>query len=68
MAVVAEEAEASEEPDSFAPGDTVFHNDFGSGSVHKAYQTSLGLTYDVFFFKTKTVRTLAAKYAKLKQG
>ncbi len=63
-----EEAETPEEPDSFAPGDTVFHNDFGTGSVHKAYQTSLGLTYDVFFFKTKTVRTLAAKYAKLKQG
>jgi DNA helicase-2/ATP-dependent DNA helicase PcrA len=63
-----EEAEEPGEPDSFAPGDTVFHNDFGTGSVHKAYRTSLGLTYDVFFFKTKTVRTLAAKYAKLTQG
>ncbi len=60
--------EEPEEPDSFAPGDTVFHNDFGTGSVNRAYQTSLGLTYDVFFFKTKTVRTLAAKYAKLKPG
>lgn len=54
--------------DSFAPGDTVLHNDFGSGVVHKAYQTSIGLTYDVFFQRSQSVRTLAAKYAKLKQG
>ncbi len=57
---------ASEASDNFEPGDTVIHGDFGSGTVHKAYQTSLGLTYDVFFFKSKTIRTLAAKYAKLK--
>jgi DNA helicase II / ATP-dependent DNA helicase PcrA len=60
--------EVPEKSEGFAPGDTVIHGDFGTGTVHKAYQTSLGLTYDVFFFKSKTVRTLAAKYAKLKQG
>ncbi|MES2199409.1 MAG: UvrD-helicase domain-containing protein [Chlamydiota bacterium] len=51
----------------FQTGDTVFHKDFGSGIVHKAYQTSLGTTYDVFFIKTKTTRSLAAKYAKLQK-
>jgi DNA helicase-2/ATP-dependent DNA helicase PcrA len=52
----------------FTAGDCVFHRDFGTGIVHKAYQTSLGLTYDVFFTKTQTMRTLAAKYAKLLPG
>ncbi|MBS0627960.1 MAG: UvrD-helicase domain-containing protein, partial [Verrucomicrobia bacterium] len=52
---------------SFQVGDPVFHKDFGSGIVHKAYQTSLGTTYDVFFIKTKTTRSLAAKYAKLQK-
>jgi hypothetical protein len=33
----------------FEPGDTVFHKEFGEGIVQKTYQTSLGLTYDVFF-------------------
>jgi len=60
--------EESESPESFSPGDSVFHNDFGSGVVHKTYQTSIGLTYDVFFLRSQTVRTLAAKYAKLKPG
>ncbi len=58
----------SEEPssdDTFQPGDAVFHKDFGSGIVHKTYQTSLGLTYDVFFPKASATRSLAAKYAKL---
>ena len=53
---------------TFAPGDSVFHKDFGLGIVHKTYQTSLGLTYDVFFPKSQIVRTLAAKYAKLTPG
>jgi len=51
--------------DGFQPGDTVLHNDFGAGIVHKVYQTSLGLTYDVFFPRANTTRTLVAKYAKL---
>ena len=57
-----------EEPDEemvFQPGETVLHKDFGAGIVHKVYQTSLGLTYDVFFAKASTTRTLVAKYAKL---
>ncbi len=49
----------------FSPGSTVLHKDFGAGIVHKAYQTSLGLTYDVFFAKNQTTRTLVGKYAKL---
>jgi DNA helicase-2/ATP-dependent DNA helicase PcrA len=52
--------------DEFLVGDTAFHNDFGQGIIRKIYQTSLGLTYDVFFFQTKSERTLVAKYAKLK--
>jgi DNA helicase-2/ATP-dependent DNA helicase PcrA len=52
---------------SFTEGDAVFHKDFGSGIVQKAYQTSLGLTYDVFFQKTKTMRSLVDKYAKLQK-
>jgi DNA helicase II / ATP-dependent DNA helicase PcrA len=62
----AQETTHFEEPSaSFQPGDTVFHKDFGTGIVHKAYQTSLGLTYDVFFPKANSTRSLAAKYAKL---
>lgn len=57
--------EQSYEETTFQPGETVFHKDFGAGIVHKVYQTSLGLTYDVFFPKANTTRTLVAKYAKL---
>jgi len=49
----------------FAPGEKVYHRDFGVGFVQKSYQTSLGLTYDVFFPQPSTVRTLVARYAKL---
>lgn len=57
-----------EQPTAFSPGDSVFHSDFGPGIVHRAYETSLGLTYDVFFLKSKSQKTLAAKYAKLQKG
>ncbi|MBU6149583.1 MAG: ATP-dependent DNA helicase, partial [Verrucomicrobia bacterium] len=50
----------------FSVGDIAFHHDFGQGVIRKIYQTSLGLTYDVFFFQTKSERSLVAKYAKLK--
>ncbi len=60
-----EDLEVFDEPTPFDSGDSIFHKDFGTGVVHKAYQTSLGLTYDVFFLKTQSMRTLAAKYAKL---
>ena len=50
----------------FSPGDTVYHRDFGRGTIQKNYNTSLGLTYDVLFSKTNTTKSLVAKYAKLK--
>ena len=49
----------------FESGDAVFHKDFGSGIVQKSYNTSLGLTYDVFFPKANTIRSLVAKFACL---
>lgn len=50
---------------SFDEGDQVFHRDFGIGTVQRSYQTSLGLTYDVFFPQSNSTRSLVAKYAKL---
>lgn len=46
-------------------GDTVHHRDFGLGIIQKQYETSLGLTYDVFFSQSSRVHSLVAKYAKL---
>lgn len=60
---------APEEPshhEGFDPGSSVYHSEFGSGTIEKAYQGSFGLTYDVYFHDTNTKRTLVAKYAKLK--
>ena len=54
-----------EDLEPFEPGETVFHKDFGAGIVKKAYNTSLGLTYDVYFPQTKITRSLVAKFAKL---
>lgn len=54
-----------EESASFSPGDSVRHKDFGYGIVKKSYNTSLGLTYDVYFPEKQSLRTLVAKYAKL---
>jgi len=51
--------------DVLEPGAAVFHKDFGKGIVRKAYQSSLGLTYDVYFPESQDVRSLVAKYAKL---
>ena len=64
---IQEQEESEEEPmtEGFSPDDTVFHKDFGTGIVKKAYQTSLGLTYDVFFPSTQSTRSLVAKFAKL---
>jgi DNA helicase II / ATP-dependent DNA helicase PcrA len=55
----------SSSPSSFNRDDYVFHREFGKGQVQKAYQTSLGTTYDVLFFRENRTRSLAAKYAKL---
>ncbi len=54
-----------EEEKGFEPGESVFHKDFGTGIVQKVYNTSLGLTYDVFFPQANTTRSLVAKFAKL---
>jgi DNA helicase-2/ATP-dependent DNA helicase PcrA len=51
--------------DAFSRGDRVYHQQFGSGIVEKAYSSSFGLTYDVYFPQASTMRTLAAKFAKL---
>jgi DNA helicase-2/ATP-dependent DNA helicase PcrA len=56
---------AYDEETVFASGDEVHHRDFGTGIVQKSYQTSLGLTYDVFFPQANTTRSLVAKFAKL---
>ncbi|MEX0961463.1 MAG: UvrD-helicase domain-containing protein [Simkaniaceae bacterium] len=64
-----EEDEREETEEShFHPMDSVVHKDFGKGVVKKCYQTSLGLTYDVFFSESDLLRTLVAKYAKLTPG
>jgi len=60
-----QQIEDSYEEATFEPGETVFHKEFGAGIVHKVYNTSLGLTYDVFFPKATTTRSLVSKYAKL---
>ncbi len=58
-----EQAEQEERP--FAPGQLVFHRDLGRGVVETSYQTSYGLTYEVFFPEAGITRTLVAKFAKL---
>lgn len=58
-----QEAEQEERP--FAPGQLVFHRDLGRGVVETSYQTSYGLTYEVFFPDAGITRTLVAKFAKL---
>jgi DNA helicase-2/ATP-dependent DNA helicase PcrA len=54
-----------EEEGIFSNGTKVFHRTFGTGTVKKAYQGSLGLTYDVFFHELGENKTLVAKFAKL---
>lgn len=49
-------------------GSTVFHRDFGQGTIQKIYQTSLGTTYDVHFSTLNITRSLVGKYAKLKKA
>jgi DNA helicase-2/ATP-dependent DNA helicase PcrA len=56
---------SDEEQKGFSKGDRVYHQQFGSGTVEKAYASSFGLTYDVYFPQARTTRTLAAKFAKL---
>lgn len=53
------------ELESFKAGDTVFHKDFGIGMVQESYQSSVGLTYKVFFSNDNSTKSLVAKFAKL---
>ena len=57
--------EFEQEAGDLNPGDTVYHKDFGKGTIQKAYNTSLGLTFDVLFETSGQNRSLVAKYAKL---
>lgn len=52
----------------FSPGALVFHKDFGKGVVRKTYNTSLGVTYDVFFHDLHTTKSLVGKFAKLRHA
>lgn len=63
--ITSRRSETSEESEGFNVGDLVLHKDFGEGKVLKAYNTSLGITYDVYFAKANATRSLVAKYAKL---
>ena len=56
--------QACEEEEGFEVNTPPFHKDFGRGIVKKSYQTSLGLTYDIYFPQSHCTRTLIAKYAK----
>jgi DNA helicase II / ATP-dependent DNA helicase PcrA len=58
--------EAAEPSERFLDGASVFHPDFGMGTIERSYSTSLGLTYDVYFPHLDRVRSLVAKYAQLR--
>jgi len=60
-----EEKEADLPSEGIATGECVVHKNFGKGIINKRYQTSMGLTYDIFFFEEKVTRSLVAKFAKL---
>jgi DNA helicase-2/ATP-dependent DNA helicase PcrA len=51
--------------DELSDGDAVLHRDFGRGLIQSCYQTSLGVTYDVFFPQEGRTRSLVARFAKL---
>lgn len=51
--------------DGLLPGRTIEHKSLGKGVIRKRYSTSLGLTFDIYFFADNQVKTIAAKYAKL---
>ncbi|PCI75296.1 ATP-dependent DNA helicase [Candidatus Aerophobetes bacterium] len=57
-----------EDNEDAAIGKQVFHRDFGPGIIQRAYNTSLGLTYDIYFEDLQTTRSLVARYAKLQHG
>ncbi len=60
-----ESLQSNEDEFVFTTGTKVLHKTFGTGTVKKSYQGSLGLTYDVFFHELGELKTLVAKFAKL---
>ncbi len=61
------DSEGENFPENFEKlGSMVIHKDFGQGIIRKVYNTSLGETYDVYFSESKSMKSLVAKYAKLK--
>ncbi len=52
----------------FSRGDLVFHKEFGRGQVQKIYETSYGVTYDIFFEEIHGTRSMVAKFAKLQRS
>lgn len=56
-----------QQTETFAPGDRIFHKDFGIGQICETYEGSMGLTYKVLFDKDNSLKTLVAKYAVLKR-
>lgn len=57
--------QASDDEEIFSYGQTVYHKDFGTGVIKKSYETSMGLTYDIYFPESGLLRSFVAKYAKL---
>ncbi len=53
-------------PEGFSIGEKVYHQQFGSGTIQRVFQSSFGLTYEVLFPESDTTRTLVAKFAKLR--
>ncbi len=60
-----ESAPQSDDDSTFSSGTKVSHKTFGTGTIKKSYQGSMGLTYDVFFHELGELKSLVAKYAKL---
>lgn len=58
---------ASSEPEAFSIGERVFHEQFGSGTIQRAFHSSFGLSYEVHFPDSDSSRTLVAKFAKLRR-
>ena len=62
--MISEDSDMPGEMSALQNGTAVFHKDFGKGVIKKSFQTSLGLTYDVYFFENNVTRSLVAKFAK----
>ncbi|MEM8629214.1 MAG: UvrD-helicase domain-containing protein [Chlamydiota bacterium] len=60
--------DSSSDEFSFNEGDWVWHPRFGRGIIERAYHTSYGPTYDVYFSESDQERSLVAKYALLQSA